>query len=289
MWIRQPFFKYSTGTIMVLLILLLLYYNLPIFQFIIHFIGAVSLPILFSVLIYYILRPIVGKLENWMPKYLSILLVYLLLALIIVFFVAYLAPELIDAMGSITSKGLNSLKNHVNKFLIYLNEHFPFINLTYFQKLFDINLEKINEIAYPLLLDILATTTALSIAIAITPFILYYFLRDDNLFSEYILRFTPITHQDELKKILHDIDTTLQNFITTQMTVAVIIGSILLIGYLIIGLPYPLLLALFAMIFYVIPFLGTFIAIVPALLIAGTIHFSMIIKVIVIMFIAHFF
>lgn len=289
MWISHPFFKYASGIILILLIILLFYFDLPVFQFIIRFIAAISLPIFFSVLLYYILRPLVGTLGRWMPKYLSILFVYLLLALVIIFFAMYLAPELIGAMSKISPTSLDSAKEHLYHFLNILNEHFPFINLSSFETILSQNFQKINNVIYQFLVEIVSALTGLSIAIALTPFILYYILRDDYLFSLFIVRYTPQTHQEEVQKILHDIDTALNGFITTQATVALVIGSFLLIGYIIIGLPYALLLSLFATIFYVIPFLGTFIAIIPALLIAATIHFSMILKVILIMIIAHFF
>jgi predicted PurR-regulated permease PerM len=149
-------------------------------------------------------------------------------------------------------------------------------------------LPKINAFIYQFFVELVAAITGISIAVALTPFILYYFLRDDALFQQYVLRYTPQKHQGEVEKILHDVDLTLSGFIFTQATIALIIGIFLSIGYAIIGLPYALLLSLFAMVFYVIPFLGTFIAIIPALLIAASIHVSMVIKVIIIMLLAHF-
>jgi predicted PurR-regulated permease PerM len=90
-----------------------------------------------------------------------------------------------------------------------------------------------------------------------------------------------------VKTILNDIDGTLSEFIVAQMMIAGIVAFFLFCGYLIIGLPHPLALALFAMIFYVIPFLGTFIAIIPALLIGLSISLPMAGKVILVMIIAH--
>lgn len=288
MWIRLPFFKYASAIVLILFIILLIYYDLPVFLYIIRFVGAISIPIFFSVILYYVLRPLVARLNNWIPKFLAILLVYLLLALIIVFFVMYLAPELLGAMGSISPESLENAKEHIYHFLQILNEHLPFVNLKSLETLLSQNYQKINSFAYQILVEIVSATTGISIGIAVTPFILYYFLRDDYLFSHFVLRYIPINHQEEVQKILSDIDTTLKGFIITQATIALIVGCVLLTGYLIIGMPYALLLALFAMVFYVIPFLGTFIAIIPALLIAATIHFAMILKVILIVLIAHF-
>lgn len=287
MWINGNFFKYTIGTILFLIIFLLLHKTLPIFQLLVNFIATLSLPLLFSVLLYYLLSPFVIKLECYLPKWIAILFFYIVIAAVLVGFGLILIPELAGAMASISPNNLDPVKDYLFKVLAIINEHIPFLNFDSIKTLLNANLPKINSFAYKLVVELITAVTTFSIAIALTPVILYYFLRDDHLFSSYVLKFTPQNHQTEVKKILQEIDITLTGFISTQATIAVIVGSFLFIGYLIIGLPYAMLLALVAMIFYVIPFLGTFLAIIPALLIAASIHFTMVIKVICIMLLAH--
>lgn len=287
MWINQNYFKYTIGTILFLSVFLLLHYTLPLFQLLIWFLATLSLPLLFSVLLYYLLCPLVTRLEAWMPKWTAIILLYLIIAILLVSFGLVLIPQLAGAMTSISPNSLDSLKDYLFKILNDINEKIPFINITSLENLVNANLPKINSFVYQLVVELITAITSFSVAIALTPIILYYFLRDDHLFSNYVLRFTPQKHQNEVGKILHDINVTLTGFINTQATIAVIIGCFLSIGYLIIGLPYALLLAMFGMIFYVIPFLGTFLAIIPALLIAASVNVTMVIKVISIMMIAH--
>lgn len=287
MWINHNFFKYIIGIILILVTFLLLYKNLPIFQLLLSFLATVSIPLLFSVFLYYLLCPLVIRLEQWMPKWIAILLLYSVIATLIGGFGLILVPELAGAMARISPHNLDSIKEYLFKILAFINENVPFLNITYIETLLNTNLPKINSFLYQFVVELLTAITTFSIAIAVTPFILYYFLRDDHLFSDYVLRFTPQNHQSEVKKILQEIDITLTGFISTQATIAIIVGCFLFIGYLIIGLPYAMLLALIAMIFYVIPFLGTFLAIIPAMLIAASIQFSMVIKVIGIMVLAH--
>lgn len=63
-------------------------------------------------------------------------------------------------------------------------------------------------------------------------------------------------------------DRTIATYIQGQMLVCLILGILLFIGYSIIGLNYSLVLAVFGMFTNVIPFLGPFIAVIPALLVA---------------------
>ncbi|WP_256333966.1 AI-2E family transporter [Jeotgalicoccus aerolatus] len=53
-----------------------------------------------------------------------------------------------------------------------------------------------------------------------------------------------------------------------QLLVSLVVGILLLIGYLIIGLDYAFLLALIGVVTNVIPFLGPYIAVIPAIIIA---------------------
>ena len=71
-----------------------------------------------------------------------------------------------------------------------------------------------------------------------------------------------------VRKTLSDINDTLRSYIQGQLFVSFLVGVMLLIGYLAIGLEYALLLALFGMMMNVIPFLGPYIAVVPAIIIA---------------------
>src|SRR5690606_24530121 len=71
-----------------------------------------------------------------------------------------------------------------------------------------------------------------------------------------------------IRKTLSDVDHTLQSYIQGQLFVSFLVGLMLLIGYWIIGLDYFLLLALIGMVTNVIPFLGPYIAVIPAMIIA---------------------
>ncbi|TBW68083.1 AI-2E family transporter, partial [Staphylococcus epidermidis] len=64
--------------------------------------------------------------------------------------------------------------------------------------------------------------------------------------------------------LLKDLNYTLKSYIQGQVTVSVILGIILYIGYTIIGLPYTPLLVLFAGVANLIPFLGPWLSFTPA-------------------------
>lgn len=285
MWIEGPFYEYSVAIILVLLIILLLYFTSPIFSPILWFVAAVFLPILFSTFLYYALRPIVNFLDRWFPRFVSILVTYCLItaAVLLLFLLFY--PEASSAIGEIKPKKIEAFNANIKEFVQKIK--LPFTNIPLVQDVLVAYLPKINTFLYGMAGNLLATLANIAISLVLTPFVLFYFLRDDMLFSRFVLRFVPNQFQEEATKILQDIDVTLSEFIQGQLTVAGIIGFFLLCGYLVIGLPHALLLALFAMIFYVIPILGTFIAIIPAILVGLNIDIAMVMKVIAVMLLAH--
>lgn len=62
---------------------------------------------------------------------------------------------------------------------------------------------------------------------------------------------------------------------------ASVIGGLMFIGYLIIGMPNALLMALFSLLTSVIPLIGPLLGVLPALLIALTIDFGLAIKIVI--------
>lgn len=292
MWFHESFYKYTVAIILVLVIIALVYYTSPVFYPILWFAAAILLPILFSTFFYYALRPLVDYLDRKMPRYLAILLIYLVFVVVGTGVILYIGPQItaeVSALSNIPPEKIEELKSNTNEIVKKIENFLRLENLPSMGAIIYNNYQKINEIVYHLIANMLSALASIAIALALTPFVLFYFLRDGNLMSRFILRFVPNEFQEEVQAILQDIDSTLSEFILAQMTVAGIVGSLLFIGYLIIGLPQALSLALFAMVFYIIPILGTFIAIIPALLVGFSISFAMTVKVVLVMLVAHYF
>lgn len=291
MWFQESFYKYTVGIILVLVIIALMYYTGPIFEPILWFIAAILLPILFSTFLYYALRPIIDLLERWMPRYLAIFTTYLVIGFAFTILGFIIGPQIvtdISSLSNVSPEKIEDLKNNTSYFVNRLERYLPIPNLPTIETVIFDNIQKINSFVYQLAVNMISTLTSIAIALALTPFVLFYFLRDANLLPRFILRFTPIEYQEEVQTIFQDIDKTLSNFILAEITIAGVVGLFLFVGYALIGLPQALSLSLFGTIFYVIPILGTFLAIIPALVVAMTISPLMTLKVIIVMFIANF-
>ncbi len=109
------------------------------------------------------------------------------------------------------------------------------------------------------------TTTV--VTIVIIPIMLIYMLLDGDKLKGNLVKMMPFEYHKETKKILHDVHLTIMSYIRGQVIVSIGVGIIAYIGYLIIGIDYALLLALFATLTNIIPFLGPVIGVVPALIV----------------------
>lgn len=268
--IKQKLFHLGIGIIVVLIIIWLLNQVSFVFTPLVIFIQTLFIPFLISGILYYLARPIVKLLEGWkIPRKLAIMLIFVMLIGVIVTVVELVGPLLQDQFKRLVENVPDMVKAGQDAF-------------DYWQK----NQEYIPQFAKDIIANVTTKlqTNALStgaivaktlsnvfgfiFSLVIVPFILFYMLNDRDRFVPNVTRFFPKSKEKEIRSVLHDMDKALGGYIQGQLIVSSVVGILLLIGYLIIGLDYALILALFGMATNVIPFLGPFIAATPAIIVA---------------------
>jgi predicted PurR-regulated permease PerM len=237
-WINHPFFKYAVGTLLILLILLVLYYDTSFFRPVLDFISILFIPIVLSLLLYYLLRPIVywieGKLK--IPRWGGILVIYLIFAVLIILFFAYLGPTLIKQMTDLANTSLETIgkiresANAIVGRIFSLN-----LDREIDKRLFDIA-QQLTSAVSKNALDLISFLTRIAVILAIIPFIVFYLLKDDEQFSATFLKAVPEEFGREAAKILRNMDETLSNYIKGLVMVSSAVGVMLFFGYLFIGL-----------------------------------------------------
>ncbi|WP_242686630.1 MULTISPECIES: AI-2E family transporter [unclassified Exiguobacterium] len=110
--------------------------------------------------------------------------------------------------------------------------------------------------------------TSAVITIVVIPFMLLYMLLDGKRLPDSIVKLLPSSYERETRNILHDMHTTVKNYVHAQLIVAFFVGITSLIGLWIIGLDYAILLALFMMVTNIIPYVGPFLGAAPAVVVA---------------------
>ncbi|MCM3719284.1 AI-2E family transporter [Fictibacillus phosphorivorans] len=269
MWYQHSFFKYGAGAVLVLTILYLLGKIDYLIDFLYLVISSVFFPLFIAGLLYYLLRPVIRFLiKKRVPKFLAIFLVMMGLILIFSGISSFAIPVVADQLTNITDdfpKKIGEATEKTGKMVT--GQKKSFIDSTQVAKLATERLEKFTSTISKDVIALVTTLTNVALVLLVVPFILFYLLLDDKKFFNYFLRIVPRHMEHDVACILRDIDSTLSSYIKGQVLVALFVGVFMYAGYMFIGLKFALVLALFAVVTNVIPFLGPFIGVFPALLI----------------------
>ncbi len=276
--------KYLKNLIMISLILIIVFLITQLKDFfypIVELFNLIIIPIIISFFLYYMLRPIVRKLERErIHRGLMILSVLLGFILLIGIFLAYgstvLKTQFESAFASL-SKDID-IKGFVDGVLRFIPDDIIPKNINMTNEI----LNRLRELVLAIgnnLLNIVSKIGSFGTQIVLIPFILFYLLKDDRKFYEGFISLVPKKYRPKIDEAMKSIDQVLSTYISSQLLVSFILGVLMYIGYLIIGLPNALIMAFFAMITNIIPFIGPFLGALPAVLIAITIDWKMILKV----------
>lgn len=289
MWLKSKFFNVSIGIILVLAIIYLTIQIEPILNIVFAFITTILIPIIIAVVLYYVARPFREFMESKkIPRIISIILIFILIFLCISFIFIFIWPYISQQIVEFTATPKEKIKELENKTIDYMNL-FNIASIPHEQlrETFTYYFRQVIIYFSQNILLTLSSIAKFASYFIITPFLLFYFLKDDYKMSAKMIKNTPRGYKKIFKTIMDDIDSTLSVYISGQVRIAMIVGFLIYVGYLIIGLNYAILLALLAFVFNLIPFCGPFISTIPALLIGLSISSFMGFKVIVVVLFVH--
>lgn len=269
LWIRKPFFEYATAVLLIAIILFFLgrldYIITPI-QIVI---ATVFAPVLIAGLLYYLLRPFVQLLERKIAKLAGIVIVFTVIAIILTSLVYYFGPTVQEQVQSIVELAPNKVEEVTEESESRLADfEFAGVKGSELRARATDYFNGLSEGLMTNVMDIVGTLINIAVVIVVVPFILFFLLKDDEKFIPYMMKYLSDEHKPEGRKLLKDVDEALSAYIVGQAIVAMVVGVLMYIGYLIIGLDYALVLAVFAMFLIIVPFLGPIIGVIPAIFVA---------------------
>lgn len=279
-WYYNKFFRYTMGWLVFLAAVYMLFQVASLMSPFFQFFSILFVPIVISLLFYYLLRPVVNYFEKRkVPRLLTIIALYILVAVVLILFFAYLVPILVTQISAIANMSVEYIKNIKNASTVFSLGPFTFNLEQEIQERLLSFLQSITTSLSQIFVDIIGFVTRVATIFGVIPFIVFYMLKEgDDLFGKFLKSF-PESYGKELHKILKNIDNTLSSYITGLAIVSASIGVMLFVAYMVIGLNYALILSALALIATTIPFLGPFLAITPALLVGLTQGSWMTIKV----------
>ncbi|CAK4854433.1 unnamed protein product [Aphanomyces euteiches] len=108
------------------------------------------------------------------------------------------------------------------------------------------------------------------VVIGTFPIILFFLLRESEKAPKIILRIIPRSYRTDAKNAIEEIDNALSGYISGRMISTLLLGAMTYVAFLIIGVPYALLLSVVLALISFIPFIGSFLGAIPPLIVAFT-------------------
>ncbi|TWT11981.1 AI-2E family transporter [Streptococcus sp. sy004] len=267
----------------VLLITLLLFLNIfvftkisSVFMSVLYLGAAVMLPLVMSTILYYLLEPMVTWIEKrGMQRVAAIAFVFILVLLGVLLVLANFVPMAQEQVMSFI-RNLPTYTRQVEKQAVQLLQDPRLANFrpqledvvdNLSQKAVDYA-ETFSRDAVSWLGSLAATIAKVAVAIIIAPFILFYFLRDSQQMKTGLVSIIPTKMRPSATRILSGINEQLSGYVQGQVTVAIVVGIMFSIMFSLINLPYALTLGVLAGILNMIPYLGSFLAMIPVVILA---------------------
>ena len=218
------------------------------------------------------IRPVVNVLEQrGLPRPLSILMVYLAALLALVGAVVVLFPtlfartqELIAAQDQL-ARAVEDLFRRVQIFaFIKANVWLPVPDSAEMQQY----LNQLQSTAQSRVTDYLLNGFQAATEVLLLFVMAFYWLTERDRIEDLGLRMIPLRHRERFLTIFRDVEAALGAYVRGQGIMSLTVGLFSFLGLTLAGVPYPLVLAVFAGITEAIPMIGPVLGAAPALLVA---------------------
>ncbi|MDT2836363.1 AI-2E family transporter [Enterococcus durans] len=282
-----------TSLLVVLLVLLIVFLFTKVsylFEPIWQFLAIVGLPIILAGILYYLMNPVVDYLEKQrIPRIYSIIGLFVLVVALIVWGSVVIIPKIQEQTVSFVGNFPKYVDTIDNKLTEILRD--PLFNQ--FRDQLESSGEKFVSSAGDMLQDISKSTVqslgsfvgavaTVLVAVLTMPFILFYLLKDGKQLAPYFVKFLPTRMRKPTLKVLGEMNDQVSSYIRGQLTVAFAVAIMFMIGFAIIGLDYAVTLGIVAGFLNLIPYLGSFLAMIPAVFLAIVAGPVMLVKVLIV-------
>ena len=260
-----------------------------LFTPIISFIAIIMLPLVISAILYYLIKPLVGFIEKrGVSRTTSIFIVFAIIIALLIWAVASFIPTIQEQLTSF----VENLPSYVRSINVEANKFLESPWLANYQEELEEMLSNVStkaidyaegfsKNAIDWASNFASAIARVTVAIIMSPFILFYFLRDSGKMKEGLLKTLPTRMRRPLSRVLGDINKQLAGYVQGQVTVAIVVGIIFTIFFNIIGLRYAATFGIIAGFLNMIPYLGSFLAMVPVVIMGVVQGPIMLIKVLI--------
>lgn len=264
-----------TSLLVVLLVLLILFMFTKVsylFEPIWQFLAIVGLPIILAGILYYLMNPAVDYLERkGIKRIYSIFGLFILVIGLIVWGVVVIVPKIQEQSMSFVENlpgYLDIIENKVNEILSdpifsQVQDQLEASNEKLIASMTDI-IQNLSRSTIQNIGSFFGAVATVVLAVITMPFILFYLLKDGRQLAPYFVKFLPTKMRKPSLTVLKEMNDQVSSYIRGQLTVAFAVAIMFMVGFSLIGLDYAITLGIAAGFLNLIPYLGSFLSMVPA-------------------------
>lgn len=230
--------------------------------------SVLFLPLLLSLVLSFLLDPIVTQLEKFCTRTGSIIIVYTMSLALFFLAALWLTPHWQEFWGNMrsdfpryVSQGIDSSKS----LMAAINERFPLIQDYAFPA-------KLRIWAEQLMAATLVQTPQSAMKVGglmiVVPLFTFFFLRDGSKIMRSCVALSPNRHFEMIRDLSYLVSRQLAHFIRGRIIEAIIVGLVITAGLSLTDIRYAPMLGIFAGITNLIPYIGPIIGMIPGILIA---------------------
>lgn len=267
-----------------------------VFEPLLIFFSTIIAPVILAVLAYFLLNPVINWLEKHRVKRIwgvILLFVILLGALVGLIFlvVPYISeqvtqfaeafPDYVDSIGSIimgwteNSVFEETTNNVIEWFNGWVGE-------------LPNNIVNYLTTAITGISSVVSTLSSFIVILVTFPIILFFLLKDDKKFVSYVIKIIPPKFRKDTQSLAEVIAEQVGSYVKGQLMISFFLGIMMFIGFSIIGLKYAGILAIVASVTSIVPYIGATLAMIPAIIIALTTSWFMLVKLIIVWLVVQF-
>lgn len=267
---RKLWFQVGIGILLTLLIVKYFIEIYPIFNPIVIIFKTILIPLLLGGVLYYVTEPLQRVLEKrGMPRWGSLSTIVLLLIGALTGLLLLVGTPVANQVNILVTNA-PKIANEIEEAFNYTLDYWKYLppQVEEFVASITTSIQDIAVVSSKYLMTFVSGAVTVTFTLILVPFFFIFMLKDHEKFAPQLYDIFSGERRTWLKKTLADIDNVLRNYVQGQVLVSLLLAVMMLIGYLIIRLDYSLLLAILAFFFNMIPFIGPWMSLVPAIIVA---------------------
>ncbi|MEK4254199.1 AI-2E family transporter [Ureibacillus sp. FSL K6-2830] len=267
---KKLWFQVGIGLLIALLIIKYVIEIHWIFNPIVIIIKTIFIPVLLSGVLFYISEPFQRWLEKkGLPRWASISTIVLLLAGLVTGLLLIVGNPIVEQVNRLVqnSPNIGDKIMEATDFILENKDNLP-PQVENFVDSVTSSIQDIVVVGSKSIVNFVSGTVSTIFTLILVPFFYIFMLKDHEKFAPNIYKIFTGERRIWVKNTLEDINEALKTYVQGQVLVSLILATMMFIGYLIIGLEYALLLSIFSFFMNMIPFIGPWISLAPAILVA---------------------